>query len=149
MVFKYSKKAINKQYFFIVLLLILPVVIQDYLVILFSAIVAVILTKDVIKIRIETIHIDKNSIKIYHSSNMVREILFTDLEYIVVKGKKWLVLHDGKKKLTITDQLEDLHILAKKIIDYNRKNKKLFVDPTITEVFQVRVKLNSENHIIG
>lgn len=124
-------------------------VVGNWLLGIVVTIIAVLFVKDAIKLQTETVEIAEDGLRVYRKDRVVREILWQDMEYIVVKGKKWLVMFDGERKLTLTDQLEDLHVLAKEIIDYNRKNKKLFVDPTINEVFQVGVKLNGNNNIIN
>lgn len=124
-------------------------VVGNWLLGIIATIIAVLFVKDAIKLQTETVEIAEDGLRVYRKDKLVREILWQDMEYIVVKGKKWLVMFDGQRKLTLTDQLEDLHVVAKEIIDFNRKNKKLFVDPTINEVFQVGVKLNGNNNIIN
>lgn len=113
-----------------------------------SILIAIMFLRDALRLSKETVEIAEDGLKIYRKDEIVKELRWTDMEYIVVKGKKWLVLSDGDSKITLTDQLESLHVVAKQIIDYNRKNKKLFVDPTINDVFHVGVKLNGNNNII-
>lgn len=148
-IYKYSNKAIRNQYLFSVLLVMAALVVGNWLLGIIATIIAVLFVKDAIKLQTETVEIAEDGLRVYRKDKLVREILWQDMEYIVVKGKKWLVMFDGQRKLTLTDQLEDLHVVAKEIIDFNRKNKKLFVDPTINEVFQVGVKLNGNNNIIN
>jgi len=147
-IYKYSSKAIRNQYLFSVLLIAATLVVGNLLLGIIATIIAVLFVKDAIKLQTETVEIAEDGLRIYRKDKVVRELLWQDMEYIVVKGRKWLVMFDGQRKLTLTDQLEDLHVVAKQIIDYNRKNKKLFVDPTINDVFQVGVKLNGNNNII-
>ncbi|MBN2899551.1 MAG: hypothetical protein JXO44_12325 [Clostridia bacterium] len=147
-IYKYSSKAIRNQYLFSALLVIATLLVRNWLLGAVAVIVAVLFVKDALKLQRESVEIAEDGLRIYRNEKLVRELLWINMEYIVVKGKKWLVMFDGERKLTLTDQLEDLHVVAKKIIDYNRSNKSLFVDPTINDVFQVGVKLNGENHII-
>ncbi len=113
-----------------------------------AAIIAIMFLRDALRIQSESIEVLEDRLRVYHKEKISKELLWNDMEYIVVKGKKWLVLSDGEMKITLTDQLDELHVIAKQIIDYNRKNKTLFVDPTLNEVFHVGVKLNGENNII-
>jgi len=113
-----------------------------------AGLIAILFVKDALRLQRESVEIAEDGLRIYSKEKVVKELLWRDMEYIVVKGKKWLVMSDGEQKYTLTNQLEDLHVIAKQIIDYNRNNKKLFVDPTMNDVFQVGVKLNGENNII-
>lgn len=123
-------------------------IVRNWLLGAVSILIAIMFLRDALRLSKETVEIAEDGLKIYRKDEIVKELRWTDMEYIVVKGKKWLVLSDGDSKITLTDQLESLHVVAKQIIDYNRKNKKLFVDPTINDVFHVGVKLNGNNNII-
>ena len=102
-----------------------------------AGLIAILFVKDALRLQRESVEIAEDGLRIYSKEKVVKELLWRDMEYIVVKGKKWLVMSDGEQKYTLTNQLEDLHVIAKQIIDYNRNNKKLFVDPTMNDVFQV------------
>lgn len=147
-IYKYMKKEIQKQYIFSALLIIAVLLVGNWLLGGVVVTIAILLVKDAIRLKNESVEINAKGMKIYKKDILDQELLWQDMTYIVVKGKKWLVLSDGVRKFKLTDQLQDLHKAAKEIIDYNRTNKTLFVDPTINEVFHVGVKLNSENHII-
>jgi hypothetical protein len=142
------KKEIQKQYMFSAVLMIAVLLVGNWLLGGVAAAIAILFVRDAIRLQNESVEINESGMKIYKKDKIAKELLWQDMEYIVVKGKKWLVMSDGTKKFTLTDQLEDLHKVAKEIIDYNRNNKTLFVDPTMNDVFHVGVKLNGENHII-
>lgn len=147
-IYKYSSKEVRKQYLFSATLIIAVLLVGNLLLGAVAALIAVLFIKDALRLQNESVEILEDRLRIYRKDSISKELLWSDMEYIVVKGKKWLVMSDGERKITLTDQLDDLHIIAKEIIDYNRKNKTLFVDPTINDVFHVGVKLNGENNII-
>ncbi len=147
-IYKYASKEIRKQYLFSATLMIAVLLVGNYLLGGVAAAIAIMFVRDALRLQKESVEIAEDGLRIYHKDKMVKELLWIDMEYIVVKGKKWLVMSDGERKITLTDQLEELHVIAKQIIDFNRTNKKLFVDPTMNDVFHVGVKLNGENHII-
>lgn len=147
-IYKYASKEIRKQYLFSATLMIAVLLVGNYLLGGVAAVIAIMFVRDALRLQKESVEIAEDGLRIYRKDKMVKELLWIDMEYIVVKGKKWLVMSDGERKITLTDQLEELHVIAKQIIDFNRTNKKLFVDPTMNDVFHVGVKLNGENHII-
>ena len=147
-IYSYSKKAVVEQYLFSVALVVAAILVGHFLLGVIAVMIALLFVKDGLRLQNETVEINEEGLKIYKKDQVVKSLLWQDMTYIVVKGRKWLVMSDGEKKYTLTHQLEDLHIVAKKIIDFNRKNKKLFVDPTMNDVFHVGVKLNEHNNIV-
>lgn len=147
-IYKYSSKAIRNQYLFSATLIIAVLLVGNLLLGAVAAIVAIMFVRDALRLQNESVEILEDRLRIHHKDKVSKELLWQDMEYIVVKGKKWLVMSDGERKITLTDQLDELHIIAKQIIDFNRTNKKLFVDPTLNDVFHVGVKLNGDNNII-
>lgn len=147
-IYKYSKKAIRNQYLFSATLIIATLLVGNWLLGVVAAGIAILFVRDALRLQNESIEITEKGMRIYKKDKVSKELLWPDMEYIVVKGKKWLVMSDGIQKYTLTDQLDGLHKIAKEIIDFNRKNKTLFVDPTINDVFHVGVKLNGDNNII-
>jgi len=146
-IYKHSEKAIRKQFMYSGFL-ILPCILSRS--ILFSGIivvVAILFIRDAIKMKNTEIKLDDEGIYIYIKGNIGKKIIWKEMTYVVVKSKKWLILSDDKIKITLTDSIEDLRGLASEIINYNRKNKKLFVDPSVPKIFGVDVKL--KNHAGG
>lgn len=147
-IYKYSSKAIRNQYLFSGTLIVAVLLVGNLLLGAIAGLISIMFIRDALRLQNESVEILEDRLRIYHKGKVSKELLWMDMEYIVVKGKKWLVISDGQRKITLTDQLDDLHVIAKQIIDFNRSNKKLFVDPTLNDVFHVGVKLNGDNNII-
>ena len=143
-IYKHSEKAIRKQFMYSGFL-IFPCILSKSL--FFSSIiviVAILFIRDAIKMKKTEIKLDDEGISLYVKDELRKKIIWKDMVYVVVKSKKWLVLGDDNTKITLTDSIEDLRTLAVDVINYNRKNKKLFVDPSVREIFGINIEL--KNH---
>lgn len=128
-------------------LLVAGILVNVWMVRLILIAIAIMFMRDTYRKQYTAYKLDEEGIEVLYRGNRKDYIPWKELEYVITKNGKWLVVSDGNKKITLTDGIENLPQLACDVIDYNRKNKNLIVDPNVPRCFPVDIKVNDRFNI--